>query len=230
MAILTASNLAKSYRGRAVVQDVSLEISSGQIVGLLGPNGAGKTTCFYMIVGIVRADRGLIAIDGQDLTSLPMHGRARRGIGYLPQEASIFRRLSVADNIMAILESRADLNRAQRRDKMEQLLSLAFGDDQSDTTQFPSINTGGTGLAPGGSSEPTAPAAGYIDYLDQSGNLLCPCVGTTAPADWFYRRVWAVTSVSATLKEVAVTVETASAFGKGLLPRSTVVALKSSPF
>jgi lipopolysaccharide export system ATP-binding protein len=122
LAILTASNLAKSYRGRAVVQDVSLEISSGQIVGLLGPNGAGKTTCFYMIVGIVPADRGSIAIDGQDMTALPMHGRARRGIGYLPQEASIFRRLSVADNIMAILQTRADLNRKQRRDKMEQLL------------------------------------------------------------------------------------------------------------
>ena len=122
MAVLTASNLAKSYRGRAVVQDVSLEINSGQIVGLLGPNGAGKTTCFYMIVGIVRADKGLIAIDGQDLTALPMHGRARRGIGYLPQEASIFRRLSVADNLLAILESRADLKRHQRREKMEQLL------------------------------------------------------------------------------------------------------------
>jgi lipopolysaccharide export system ATP-binding protein len=122
LAILTASNLAKSYRGRAVVQDVSLEISSGQIVGLLGPNGAGKTTCFYMIVGIITADRGSIAIDGQDLTALPMHGRARRGIGYLPQEASIFRRLSVADNIMAILESRSDLSRSQRHEKMEQLL------------------------------------------------------------------------------------------------------------
>jgi lipopolysaccharide export system ATP-binding protein len=122
LTILTASNLAKSYGGRAVVQDVSLEISSGQIVGLLGPNGAGKTTCFYMIVGIITADRGSIAIDGQDLTALPMHGRARRGIGYLPQEASIFRRLSVADNIMAILESRSDLSRSQRHEKMEQLL------------------------------------------------------------------------------------------------------------
>ena len=119
MAILTASNLAKSYRGRAVVQDVSLEINSGQIVGLLGPNGAGKTTCFYMIVGIIPADHGLISIDGQDLTALPMHGRARRGIGYLPQEASIFRKLSVADNLMAILENRSDLKRAQRREKME---------------------------------------------------------------------------------------------------------------
>jgi lipopolysaccharide export system ATP-binding protein len=101
---------------------VSLEISSGQIVGLLGPNGAGKTTCFYMIVGIVAADRGTIAINGEDITALPMHGRARRGIGYLPQEASIFRKLSVSRNILAILETRRDLNRAQRRDKMEELL------------------------------------------------------------------------------------------------------------
>ena len=122
MAVLTASNLAKSFRGRAVVRDVSLEIESGQIVGLLGPNGAGKTTCFYMIVGIIPADRGMISIDGQDITTLSMHGRARRGIGYLPQEASIFRRLTVSDNLMAILESRADLKRAQRREKMEELL------------------------------------------------------------------------------------------------------------
>ncbi len=122
MAVLTASNLAKSYRGRAVVQDVSLEIESGQIVGLLGPNGAGKTTCFYMIVGIVAPDRGVIAIDGQDLTRLPMHGRARKGIGYLPQEASIFRKLSVEDNLMAILEHRRDLKRAQRAEKVEELL------------------------------------------------------------------------------------------------------------
>ncbi|MEM0955324.1 MAG: LPS export ABC transporter ATP-binding protein [Pseudomonadota bacterium] len=122
MAVLSASNLAKSYRGRSVVRDVSLQVESGQIVGLLGPNGAGKTTCFYMIVGIIAPDRGLITIDGQDLTPLPMHGRARRGIGYLPQEASIFRKLTVADNLMAILEQRADLKRSQRRDKMDELL------------------------------------------------------------------------------------------------------------
>jgi lipopolysaccharide export system ATP-binding protein len=122
LAVLTASNLAKSYRGRAVVRDVSLEIESGQIVGLLGPSGAGKTTCFYMIVGIVPPDRGMITIDGQDLTRLPMHGRARKGIGYLPQEASIFRKLSVEDNLMAILEHRRDLKRAQRREKVEELL------------------------------------------------------------------------------------------------------------
>ncbi len=122
MAQLTASNLAKAYRGREVVQDVSLSLSSGQVVGLLGPNGAGKTTCFYMIIGIIRADRGTIAVDGEDITRLSMHERARRGIGYLPQEASIFRKLTVGDNILAILETRADLNRAQRLERRDQLL------------------------------------------------------------------------------------------------------------
>lgn len=122
MARLTANNLAKAYKGREVVQDVSLEISSGQIVGLLGPNGAGKTTCFYMIVGIIKADRGAIAIDGDDLTALAMHERARRGIGYLPQEASIFRKLSVRDNILAILETRPDLNKKQRLERCDHLL------------------------------------------------------------------------------------------------------------
>jgi lipopolysaccharide export system ATP-binding protein len=122
VAQLTASNLAKAYRGREVVQDVSLSITSGQVVGLLGPNGAGKTTCFYMIIGIIRADRGTIVINGEDITALSMHERARRGIGYLPQEASIFRKLSVGDNILAILEMRSDLNRAQRRERRDQLL------------------------------------------------------------------------------------------------------------
>ena len=122
MATLSANNLAKAYKGREVVQDVSLEISSGQIVGLLGPNGAGKTTCFYMIVGIIQADKGTICIDGEDLTSLTMHERARRGIGYLPQEASIFRKLSVRDNIMAILETRSELSKAERLERCDQLL------------------------------------------------------------------------------------------------------------
>lgn len=122
MAILTATNLAKSYKGRAVVQDVSLSVRSGQVIGLLGPNGAGKTTCFYMIVGIVTADRGQIKLNDTDLTKLPMHGRARQGLGYLPQEASIFRKLSVADNIYAILETRPELNKAQRKEKLERLL------------------------------------------------------------------------------------------------------------
>ncbi|MBL3554978.1 MAG: LPS export ABC transporter ATP-binding protein [Marinobacter sp.] len=122
MAVLRASNLAKSYKQKKVVIDVSLEIRSGEIVGLLGPNGAGKTTCFYMIVGLVPADNGRITIDHQDITPLPMHGRARKGIGYLPQEASVFRKLTVRDNVMAILETRRELNRSQREAKLEELL------------------------------------------------------------------------------------------------------------
>ncbi len=119
---LEARHLAKSYKSRRVVEDVSLQINSGEVVGLLGPNGAGKTTCFYMIVGLGRADRGNILINGQDVTHLPMHGRARGGIGYLPQEASIFRKLSVADNIMAILQTRKDLNQKGREGKLDSLL------------------------------------------------------------------------------------------------------------
>ncbi len=122
MAELRANNLAKTYRGRAVIHDVSLSIDSGQIVGLLGPNGAGKTTCFYMIIGIISADRGSIIINDMDITSLTMHERARRGIGYLPQEASIFRRLTVGDNILAILETRSDLDKKQRLTRRDELL------------------------------------------------------------------------------------------------------------
>ncbi|WOJ94987.1 LPS export ABC transporter ATP-binding protein [Congregibacter variabilis] len=122
MATLTARNLAKAYRGRAVVRDVSLEVESAQVVGLLGPNGAGKTTCFYMIVGIVASDAGDILIDEQSITALPMHERARRGIGYLPQEASIFRRMTVGDNILAILETRKDLGRDERHKRRDELL------------------------------------------------------------------------------------------------------------
>ncbi len=122
MSHLQALHLAKSYRTRQVVSDVSLSVSSGQIVGLLGPNGAGKTTCFYMIAGLIRADRGQVLIDDRDITHLPIHGRARAGIGYLPQEASVFRKLSVANNIMAILETRRDLNRKQRLARRDALL------------------------------------------------------------------------------------------------------------
>lgn len=122
MAVLSAKNLAKSYKKRKVVTDVSLEVESGQIVGLLGPNGAGKTTSFYMIVGLVARDEGSITIDGTDISLQPMHNRSRMGIGYLPQEASIFRRLSVHDNLMAVLQTRADLNKAERQDKLEELL------------------------------------------------------------------------------------------------------------
>jgi len=122
MAVLRASNLAKSYKQKKVVIDVSLEIRSGEIVGLLGPNGAGKTTCFYMIVGLVPSDHGRVTIDNKDITPLPMHGRARKGIGYLPQEALVFRKLTVRDNIMAILETRKELKRADREAKLEELL------------------------------------------------------------------------------------------------------------
>ncbi|MFT6429262.1 MAG: lipopolysaccharide export system ATP-binding protein [Halopseudomonas sp.] len=122
MTTLEARHLAKSYKSKKVVEDVSLSIRSGEVVGLLGPNGAGKTTCFYMIVGLVKADHGHILIDGLDVTQLPMHGRARQGIGYLPQEASIFRKLSVADNIMAILQTRTDLDRQGRLDKLASLM------------------------------------------------------------------------------------------------------------
>ena len=122
MAVLKALNLAKAYRGRSVVKDVSLEVETAQVVGLLGPNGAGKTTCFYMIVGIVAADAGRIFIDDAAITRLPMHERARRGIGYLPQEASIFRRMSVGDNLLAILQTRRGLSRRQRRERRDELL------------------------------------------------------------------------------------------------------------
>lgn len=122
MAVLKASHLAKSYKGRKVVKDVSLSVSSGEIVGLLGPNGAGKTTTFYMVVGIVRPDQGNVSIDDEDVTPLAMHQRAKKGIGYLPQEASVFRKLSVEQNIMAILETRRELSKQQRIEKRDQLL------------------------------------------------------------------------------------------------------------
>ncbi|WP_395949364.1 LPS export ABC transporter ATP-binding protein [Aeromonas mytilicola subsp. aquatica] len=122
MAVLKATGLQKSYKRRMVVSDVSLEVGTGQIVGLLGPNGAGKTTSFYMIVGLVQRDAGLITIDEQDISLQPMHIRARNGIGYLPQEASIFRRLSVFDNLMGVMQTRKRLSREEREDKVEQLL------------------------------------------------------------------------------------------------------------
>lgn len=119
---LVAEGLAKAYKGRKVVKNVGLTVSKGQIVGLLGPNGAGKTTSFYMIVGLVTNDSGTITLNGEDVTLEPMHVRARKGIGYLPQEASIFRKLTVYQNIMAILQTRKDLNDAQREEKLESLI------------------------------------------------------------------------------------------------------------
>ena len=122
MPILYAEHLAKSYKSRKVVSDVSFTVKSNEIVGLLGPNGAGKTTSFYMVVGLVRHDEGAIRIDDEDISLLPMHNRAQKGIGYLPQEASIFRRLSVYDNLMAVLEIRKDLNNIQRRARADELI------------------------------------------------------------------------------------------------------------
>ena len=120
--VLRAEHLRKSYRGRVVVEDLTLQVESGEIVGLLGPNGAGKTTSFYMIVGLVSADAGTISLDDHDITGLPMHRRARLGLGYLPQEASVFRRLSVEHNILAILETRRDLDKAGRNAQLEHIL------------------------------------------------------------------------------------------------------------
>lgn len=123
MTTLSAEKLAKSYRRRKVVNDVSLSLQSGEIVGLLGPNGAGKTTSFYMIVGLIPVDDGRVMLDEQELTDLPMHTRAQLGVGYLAQEPSIFRRLSVEENIMAILETRRELNRQQQQQKCDELLT-----------------------------------------------------------------------------------------------------------
>ena len=122
MSRLEALGVAKRYRLRQVVKNLTLSIESGEVVGLLGPNGAGKTTAFYMIVGLVRCDQGRIHLAGRDVTKLPVHRRAKLGLGYLPQEASVFRKLSVADNIRAILETRRDLDRAARQTKLEELL------------------------------------------------------------------------------------------------------------
>jgi lipopolysaccharide export system ATP-binding protein len=122
MTRLRVEGLAKRYRSRQVVKDLTLEVNSGEVVGLLGPNGAGKTTAFYMIVGLVPTDAGRILIDDQDISRLPVHRRARLGVGYLPQEASVFRKLTVEDNIRAILEVRPELDRDKREKLLEQLL------------------------------------------------------------------------------------------------------------
>jgi lipopolysaccharide export system ATP-binding protein len=121
VSVLRATHLAKSYRKRQVISDLSVEVESGQIVGLLGPNGAGKTTAFYMIVGLVPPDKGTVTIDDRDITHLAMHQRAHAGIGYLPQEASVFRKLTVEDNVMAILETR-NLDETARQERLEQIL------------------------------------------------------------------------------------------------------------
>lgn len=120
--LLDARGLCKTYRERKVVDNVNLTVNTGEIVGLLGPNGAGKTTSFYMVAGLVRPDSGNVSFVGQDVTGLPMHLRARLGMGYLPQEESIFRKLTVYENLMAILETRADMNRRQQREKADELM------------------------------------------------------------------------------------------------------------
>jgi len=122
MSTLSARRLAKRYRSRLVVNNVNLDVESGQVVGLLGPNGAGKTTSFYMIIGLVACDAGTVHLDENDLTDRPMHVRARAGLGYLPQEPSIFRHLSVRENVLAILETRAGLSREDREHRLETLL------------------------------------------------------------------------------------------------------------
>jgi len=123
MSTISARELAKHYRGRAVVDGVSLEVHSGEVVGLLGPNGAGKTTCFYMIAGLIPSEGGGISMDDHDITSLPMHARARLGMGYLAQEPSVFRKLSVRDNILAVLEARSDKSRQEQTETCEGLLT-----------------------------------------------------------------------------------------------------------
>ncbi len=122
MSQLRAEQLRKCYKSRTVVNDLSLQLSSGEVVGILGPNGAGKTTAFYMLVGLVKCDSGNIFLDDRDISNLPIHQRAKLGVGYLPQEASVFRKLSVADNIMGVLELREELDEAQREQRLEQLL------------------------------------------------------------------------------------------------------------
>ena len=122
MSRLEAVDITKRYRVREVVSQLSISIKSGEVVGLLGPNGAGKTTAFYMIVGLISCDHGQIIINGKDITHFPVHRRARLGLGYLPQEASVFRKLSVADNVRAILQTREDLDRAARQSTLEELL------------------------------------------------------------------------------------------------------------
>ena len=133
MSVLRADNLAKRYKSRDVLRDLSLEVGSGEVVGLLGPNGAGKTTAFYMMVGLAPCEHGQISLDGRDITRLPMHRRAQLGLGYLPQEPSVFRKLTVAQNVMAILETRPNLDRDTRQARLEELLGELHVDHVQDS-------------------------------------------------------------------------------------------------
>ena len=179
MTRLSAHSLKKSYRSRQVVCDLSLEINTGEVVGLLGPNGAGKTTAFYMIVGLIPADGGSILLDDRDLTPLSIDQRARLGLGYLPQEASVFRKLSVADNIMAILELRDELDRAGRELRLEELLEeLRIGHVR---------NTRGLSLSGGERRRVEMARAGGRTALHSARRTLCRCrsaVGTGYPAHY----------------------------------------------
>lgn len=123
MTELIVKNLAKNYKKRTVVRDISLSVKQGEIIGLLGPNGAGKTTCFYMILGLIVSDSGKITIDDNDITGKPVHARAKLGLGYLPQEASVFRKLSVEDNILAVLQVRSELSKEKQQELLESLLN-----------------------------------------------------------------------------------------------------------
>jgi len=134
MSTLRATNMVKRFSKRTVVNDVSIHVDSGEVVGLLGPNGAGKTTSFYMMVGLIPVNEGIITLNNQDITHLPMHNRAKLGIGYLPQEASVFRKLTVADNIMAILQTRPELSRKQRKLMLQNLLDELQIDHIRDNT------------------------------------------------------------------------------------------------
>ena len=133
MSKLAATHLRKSYKKRVVVDDVSLEINTGDVVGLLGPNGAGKTTCFYMMVGLVPMDGGEITLEGARISHLPMHKRAKLGLGYLPQEPSVFRGMTVEENILAILETRNNMSQAKRDERLQQLLDELHINERRDT-------------------------------------------------------------------------------------------------
>ena len=183
MTLLAARSLRKSYRSRTVVRDLSLEIHSGEVVGLLGPNGAGKTTAFYMIVGLVPADGGSILLDERDLTALSIDQRARLGIGYLPQEASVFRKLSVADNVMAILELRAELDRADREQRLEELLEeLRIGTCATRAAcRCPAASAAGLKLH----AHWLPNHASFCSMSHSRGSTRCPCsISSASFASW----------------------------------------------
>jgi ABC-type uncharacterized transport system YnjBCD ATPase subunit len=158
MSVLQACNLAKSYKSREILRDLSFTVTSGEVVGLLGPNGAGKTTAFYMIVGLTACEHGQILLDDRDIGRLPMHRRAQLGLGYLPQEPSVFRKLTVAQNIMAILETRRGMNGEEREARLEELLGELHIDHVQDSLGI-SLSGGERRRAPGRGRAPPPPRA-----------------------------------------------------------------------